>query len=154
MQTGEGQQATAGTIMGTGAGTVAARSGHGRPRVSARGIAAASRLGRPPRQGCRRAGFAGLLAAMAALGMAAQAGGVAPPTECPQDAPYTATFSVTCTLAMTCTRVARINRASLLSLASPPAAEIAFFASFAASESKPAIFSISAIFSSASPEVW
>ncbi len=40
---------------------------------------------------------------MAAAWMATQAGGVAPPTECPQDAPYTASFSVTCNPSMTCT---------------------------------------------------
>lgn len=103
MQTGEAQQATPGTIMGTGTGTIAARSGHLR-QASGMGLVAASAPVRPPhRRPGRRPGYAGLLAAMAAAWMAAQAGVVAAQTICPRDASYTASFSVTCNTTLTCT---------------------------------------------------
>jgi hypothetical protein len=98
LHTGEELQAASGAVMGAGNGRGVAWAARLRPRVSAGGVRPAVARVRPPRRGARRPGLAGLLRAMAAGWMAAQAGMLAAqsPSSCPQDASYSASFSVQC----------------------------------------------------------
>jgi large repetitive protein len=101
LQTGGGQQATPRTLMGPGTVRGAAPREQARPEVPAWGLVPAPAPVRLPRRGLRP-GYSGLLAATAAAWMAAQAGMLAAQTPCPQDASYTASFSVSCS-SLTCT---------------------------------------------------